>query len=751
MSRPRPVELAVAFDDGTAVTTLINPQRDLADARMAYGISVSDVLLAPTLREAWAVIAPMLAGCTPVGAGVDEQLGLIDFELKRLGYVTPMPLGVELRGAAGVRAHRAGTGPLGPAGAPGGRRARTARRRSRNRTPSRCRACWSAGTSRCRRRKPSTCRGCRRCCGSAATSVRCCWVPPRRCRRWTRTPAGMRRRGSRWPTSCGRPPLACSCRRRSWRGCSDVSSAPGRRDRLGGSAFRARRHRRRPAAGACGSVSPVPRSTRTAASSSAAEMEQLASAAGLAPVHDRQQDPLRRAGDRGGRNAVGQGAQGGRVRQTGVLRRRVLRLARRAADDAIMADVPVSAAFASDNAAPAHPAALEALAARQRRARAVLRGRRRHPPGRRRAARGVRLPRRRRALRVHRHRGQHHRARLGGAAVARDPVQRRRARAARRGGRAGPALRCPADAAAQRRRPDQPRRSWTAGSPAAARCTIRSPASSRSPSPPRTAGSGRLRDINGLRRATPTSSACWSTSTAPVWRMPLSHTVSSPADAIGDADIVTVGGTKNGMLFGDALLVRRPEHFDGIHFVQKQIGQLASKHRFVAAQFLAFFTDDLWLRTAAHANAMARTLSAGLRAVGSATGVAGGGERGVRDDWTPRLRSRLARSYAVHQPDLGRAGVAAGVFVGHHRRRRRRRARRTRGQARTVTGSSSRSDGRAAGLCCPPLSALTARSTSRLLCEPPQRSRAAMVSISARGARKGHGGPPGSAVRPPVR
>ncbi|TFV61520.1 AAA family ATPase [Mycobacterium sp. PS03-16] len=99
MSRPRPVELAVAFDDGTAVSTLINPQRDLADARTAFGITVSDVLLAPTLREAWAVIAPMLAGCIPVGRDVDEQLGLIDFELKRLGFVTAMPLGVELRRA----------------------------------------------------------------------------------------------------------------------------------------------------------------------------------------------------------------------------------------------------------------------------------------------------------------------------------------------------------------------------------------------------------------------------------------------------------------------------------------------------------------------------------------------------------------------------------------------------------------------------------------------------------------------------
>ena len=98
MSRPRPVELAVAFDDGTAVSTVVNPQRDLANARQAYGITVSDVLLAPTLREAWAVIAPMLAGYTPVGFGIDETLGLIDFELKRLGHVMPMPLGIDVSG-----------------------------------------------------------------------------------------------------------------------------------------------------------------------------------------------------------------------------------------------------------------------------------------------------------------------------------------------------------------------------------------------------------------------------------------------------------------------------------------------------------------------------------------------------------------------------------------------------------------------------------------------------------------------------
>lgn len=96
MSRPRPVEIGVAFSDGTGISTLVNPQRDLDDARTAYGISVTDVLLAPTLRQAWAVLGPLLEGTTPVGVDTDLTLGLIDFELKRLGRVVPLPLAVEL-------------------------------------------------------------------------------------------------------------------------------------------------------------------------------------------------------------------------------------------------------------------------------------------------------------------------------------------------------------------------------------------------------------------------------------------------------------------------------------------------------------------------------------------------------------------------------------------------------------------------------------------------------------------------------
>ena len=126
----------------------------------------------------------------------------------------------------------------------------------------------------------------------------------------------------------------------------------------------------------------------------------------------------------------------------------------------------------------------------------------------------------------------------------------------------------------------------------------------------------------------------------------------SPIDAVGDADIVTVGGTKNGMLFGDAVLVRRPEHFGGIHFVQKQIGHLASKHRFVAAQFCALLEDGLWLDTAAHANAMARRLSTGMTALGlQLASPVDANEVFVHLDAS--VRDRLAQFYLVHQPDLG--------------------------------------------------------------------------------------------------
>jgi threonine aldolase len=74
-------------------------------------------------------------------------------------------------------------------------------------------------------------------------------------------------------------------------------------------------------------------------------------------------------------------------------------------------------------------------------------------------------------------------------------------------------------------------------------------------------------------------------------------------------DILSFGGTKNGLLLGEAVVCFRPELSRNTIFIRKQSMQLASKMRFIAAQFSALLTDDLWLENAAHANRMAQLLA----------------------------------------------------------------------------------------------------------------------------------------------
>ncbi len=74
-------------------------------------------------------------------------------------------------------------------------------------------------------------------------------------------------------------------------------------------------------------------------------------------------------------------------------------------------------------------------------------------------------------------------------------------------------------------------------------------------------------------------------------------------------DIVSFGGTKNGLMVGEAVLVLNPDVVTGIKYLRKQSMQLASKMRFVSTQLEALLTDGLYLRNAAHANTMARLLA----------------------------------------------------------------------------------------------------------------------------------------------
>jgi threonine aldolase len=77
-------------------------------------------------------------------------------------------------------------------------------------------------------------------------------------------------------------------------------------------------------------------------------------------------------------------------------------------------------------------------------------------------------------------------------------------------------------------------------------------------------------------------------------------------------DVVSFGGTKNGLLGAEAILFLDPEVAHEAERVRKQGMQLASKMRFLAAQIEALLTDDLWLRNASRANAMAARLGARL-------------------------------------------------------------------------------------------------------------------------------------------
>jgi threonine aldolase len=80
-------------------------------------------------------------------------------------------------------------------------------------------------------------------------------------------------------------------------------------------------------------------------------------------------------------------------------------------------------------------------------------------------------------------------------------------------------------------------------------------------------------------------------------------------------DVLSLGGTKNGLLFGECVVVLNPDRVRGIPFLRKLSMQLASKMRFVSVQFEALFAGDLWLRSARHANAMARRLEAAVRGI----------------------------------------------------------------------------------------------------------------------------------------
>ena len=100
----------------------------------------------------------------------------------------------------------------------------------------------------------------------------------------------------------------------------------------------------------------------------------------------------------------------------------------------------------------------------------------------------------------------------------------------------------------------------------------------------------------------------------------VAHLHASPAALTWRAgvDVLCLGGTKNGLPAGEAIVFFQRDLADEFARRRKQAGQLASKMRFLAAPWLGVLEDGAWLRHAAHANAMARRLAEGLGSIGEA-------------------------------------------------------------------------------------------------------------------------------------
>jgi threonine aldolase len=84
-------------------------------------------------------------------------------------------------------------------------------------------------------------------------------------------------------------------------------------------------------------------------------------------------------------------------------------------------------------------------------------------------------------------------------------------------------------------------------------------------------------------------------------------------------DLLSFGGTKNGLIFGDVVVVLNPAACEGLTYLRKLNMALASKMRFVSAQLVAILTDDLYLRSAGHANAMAARLRSAVQGLPGVT------------------------------------------------------------------------------------------------------------------------------------
>ena len=122
-------------------------------------------------------------------------------------------------------------------------------------------------------------------------------------------------------------------------------------------------------------------------------------------------------------------------------------------------------------------------------------------------------------------------------------------------------------------------------------------------------------------------------------------------------DVLSFGGTKNGLMFGEAIVVLNPSASEGLTYLRKLNMQLASKMRFVSAQLIAILTDDLYLRSAGHANAMATRLRKAVDGLPGLTITQETQSNAVFAILPPSVANRVRESFRFYDWDPARGEV----------------------------------------------------------------------------------------------
>jgi threonine aldolase len=127
-------------------------------------------------------------------------------------------------------------------------------------------------------------------------------------------------------------------------------------------------------------------------------------------------------------------------------------------------------------------------------------------------------------------------------------------------------------------------------------------------------------------------------------------TGASPADMTWRAgiDVLCFGGTKNGLLGVEAVVLFDPAKSWELELRRKRGGHLFSKHRFLSVQMEAYLTDGLWMRLAAQANAMGQRLAQGIAGLNHAALTHPSQANMIFANWEPGGHARLQAAAAVY-------------------------------------------------------------------------------------------------------